>query len=185
MQRANVRFNYRDYALLPADKRYEVLDGDLCMVPAPGIKHQRVSRKMVIALSRHLKAENKGELFYAPCDVILSDEDIVQPDILFVRKERSFIIRELNLKGPPDLAIEILSPGTRDKDLEVKRKIYARFGVKEYWILDPDAETVEVLVWSELGYASAGIYSKSDRLSSPLLPHMELLLAEIFEEELS
>ena len=84
--------------------------------------------------------------------------------------------------GTPDLVIEILSPGTRGKDLEVKRKIYARFGVQEYWIVDPDAATVEVLVWGESGYASAGVFTGTDRLSSPLLPELNLPLTEIFQK---
>ena len=115
----------------------------------------------------------------APCDVILSEENVVQPDILFVRRERSGIIGEANLKGAPDLVIEILSPGTRSKDLELKRKTYARFGIQEYWVVDPEAATVEVLVWSEIGYVTAATYGKSDCLSSPLLPNFNLPLSEV------
>jgi Uma2 family endonuclease len=82
---------------------------------------------------------------------------------------------------PGQTDIEILLAGTRSKNLEIKRKIYARFGVQEYWIVDPEAATVEVLVWSEAGYARAGVYGKSERLSSPLLPELELPLSEIFQ----
>ena len=105
---------------------------------------------------------------------------MVQPDILFVAKERLRIIGKSNIPGAPDLVIEILSPGTRQKDLAIKRKIYARFGVQEYWIVDPDAATVEVLTWKESGYFTAGIYGVSDSLSSPLLPQLTLPLREIF-----
>jgi len=180
MRRAKVRFTYNDYLLLPEDKRYEILDGELYMVPAPNIKHQRVSRELEAVLLQHTKQNSLGEVFYAPCDVILSEENVLQPDILFVRKERLGIIREANLQGPPDIVIEILSERTRSKDLEVKKKIYAQFGVPEYWIVDPEADTAEVLVWSELGYVTAGVYGTQDRLSSPMLPNLNLLLSEVF-----
>ena len=181
MRRANVRFHYQDYLQLPEDKRYEILDGELCVVPAPNTKHQRISKKLEIALIQHVEGMGLGEIFDAPYDVILSEEDVVQPDILFVRKERMSIIREANISGAPDLVIEIVSPGTRQKDCEIKRKIYARFGIQEYWIVDPDAAAIEVLTWSESGYSTAGIYRKPDSLSSPLLSELILPLREIFE----
>jgi Uma2 family endonuclease len=181
MRRANVRFNYQDYLQLPEDKRYEILDGDLLVVPAPSIRHQRVSKKIQTALIRQAEEKGFGEVLDAPCDVLLSEEDVVQPDILLVRKERISIIREANISGAPDLVIEIVSPGTRQKDREIKRKIYARFGIQEYWIVEPDAAAVEVLAWGDTGYSSAGIFRKSDSLSSPLLPQLILPLHEIFE----
>ena len=180
MKRASVRFNYNDYLLLPEDKRYEILNGDLSMVPAPGTKHQR----LLINLSALLliKLRRLGTVLQAPFDVLLSHEDIVQPDILFVRKERSGIIGELNIQGSPDLVVEILSPVTRERDLGAKRKIYFKFGVQEYWIVDPEAETIDVLVWSEIGYISAGVYKKAARLYSPLLPSLKIHLSEIFRK---
>lgn len=182
MRRAKVRFNYSDYLQLPEDKRYEILDGELCVVPAPNIRHQRISRRLLLALTQHVLEMDLGEFLHAPCDVILSDENIVQPDLFLVRKERAAIIGKLNLRGAPDLVIEILSTGTRSRDLESKRKIYAVFGIQEYWVVDPEADTVEVLVWDETGYVSAGAYGKSDYLSSPLLPDLNLALVEIFED---
>ncbi len=180
MKRARVRFNYGDYLLLPEDKRYEILDGDLYMVPAPNTKHQGISKKLEMALIQYAEANGIGEVFDAPYDVILSEEDIVQPDILLVCKERAGIIGAKNLQGAPDLVVEILSEGTRGKDTEVKRKIYAAFGVAEYWIVDPEAETVEVLLLSEAGYVTASTCHKFERLSSPLLPQLDLPLVEVF-----
>jgi Uma2 family endonuclease len=180
MRRARVRFTYNDYLLLPEDKRYEILDGDLYVVAAPNTRHQRVSRKLEVALIQHTEDKGLGEILDAPYDVIFSEENVVQPDILFVRKERAGIIGEMNLQGAPDLVIEILSAGTRSKDLDLKRKIYAGFGVQEYWIVDPELATVEVLVWSELGYITAGVCGRSDRLSSPLLPDLNVPLSEVF-----
>jgi len=180
MRRAKVRFTYNDYLLLPEDKRYEILDGDLCVVAAPNIRHQSVSINLVVALFQYVRGNGLGRVLEAPCDVILSEENVVQPDILFVRKEHAGIIGETNLDGAPDVVIEIMSEGTRCKDTEVKKKIYAGFGVPEYWIVDPEAATVEVLVWRELGYVTAGVYGESDRLSSPLLPDLNLPLSEVF-----
>jgi Uma2 family endonuclease len=182
MSRANVRFNYQDYLRLPEDKRYEILDGELFVVPAPSIRHQRLSRDIFDFLLNYTRENKLGEVFYAPCDVVLSEENIVQPDILFVREERLGIIGELNICGPPDLVIEILSPGTRNKDLEIKHKIYAAFGIQEYWVVDPEAATVEVLSLSPQGFASAGVHGKPQRLSSPLLPELNLPLSEVFRD---
>ena len=180
MRRANVRFNYHDYLQLPEDKRYEILDGELYVVAAPNIKHQRVSKRLETYLIRQVEERGLGEVLHAPCDVVFSEENVAQPDILFVRQERRGIIGEMNIPGAPDLVIEILSPGTRTKDLEIKRKIYAAFGVKEYWVVDPESATVEVLIWSEPGYVRAGVYDRSQRLSSPLLPELNLPLDQVF-----
>ena len=182
MKRAKERFTYQDYLQLPEDKRYEILEGELYVVAAPNTRHQRVSRNLVFSLFQHVRERELGELLHAPYDVILSEENVVQPDILFVRKRRIGIIDEMNLRGAPDLVVEILSPGTRIKDLELKRMIYARCDVPEYWVVDPDAGTVEVLVLSDKAYASAGTFGKSDLLSSLLLPELNLPLSTVFPD---
>jgi len=182
MRQANARFTYQDYLLLPEDKRYEILDGDLRMVPAPNTCHQIVSRNLETALVNHTRRTGAGEVLNAPCDVVLALESVVQPDLLFVRSERREIITRANIQGAPDLVVEILSESSRAPDTGVKRKLYSRHGVQEYWIVDPDAATVEVLVLSETGYVSTGMRGKADRLSSPLLPDLNLPLAEIFPE---
>ncbi len=181
MKQANIRFTYSDYLLLPEDKRYEILEGELYVIAAPNTKHQRVSKRLVVALTQRLEKEGLGEVFIAPYDVVLSEDNVLQPDIVFVCKNRAGVVGELNLTGAPDLAVEILSPGSRGKDLEIKRKIYARFGVQEYWVVDPDAETIEVLAWGEIGYSTAGMFAKSDSLTSPQFPDLNLPLPEIFE----
>ena len=101
MKQSNVRFNYHDYLQLPEDKRYEILDGELYVVPAPNTRHQRISKRIQIALIRQIEENGLGEVFNAPCDVVFSEENVVQPDILFVRKERLGIIGEANLPGRP------------------------------------------------------------------------------------
>ncbi len=180
MNQANIRFNYHDYLQLPEDKRYEILEGELFVVPAPNTRHQRISKRIQTALIRQIEEKGLGEIFNAPYDVLLSEENVVQPDILFIRKDRLHIISEANFPAAPDLAVEILSAGTRQKDFAIKKKIYAKFGVKEYWAVDPDASTIEVLTWKESGYATAGIFGESDRLSSPVLPELDLPLRNVF-----
>lgn len=181
MKQANVRFNYDDYLQLPEDKRYEILEGELYVVPAPNIRHQRASKRILTALIRQIEEKDLGEVFSAPSDVVLSEENVVQPDLLLVRKERAGIIGESHIRGAPDLVVEITSPGTRQRDLAIKRKIYARFGVPEYWIVDPDANTIEVLVLIEAGYRSESVFTRSDTLNSPLFPSLRLQLTDVFQ----
>ncbi len=180
--KSNIWPKHDNYVLLLGEKRCEILEGDLYVVPAPSIRNQRISRNLEFALFQHIRSHDLGELLCSPCDVILSEENIVQPDILFVRQERRGIIGELNLRGAPDLVIKILSEPVSKKELGIQRKIYSSFGIQEYWIVDPRAYTVEILLWSELGYISAGVYNKLDRLCSPLLPSLELLLSEVFPD---
>jgi Uma2 family endonuclease len=175
---ASVRFNYTSCLLRPEDKPYKILSEDLCRIPAPDTKHQRISIALSAALFQRLRS--LGTVLEAPCDVLLSHEDIIQPDILFVLKERNGIVGKFNIQGAPDLVVEILSQAARTKDLEAKRKIYSRFGVQECWIVDAEMEIIEVQVWSEIGYITAGLYRKHAKLCSPLLPSLILPLSEIF-----
>ena len=180
VRRTNVQFSYQDSQRLPEDKRYEILDGNLYIVSSPNTKHQRISKKLLVALTRQVEGRNLGEIFVAPYDVILSDDNIVQPDIFFIAGGRVGLVGKLNLQGAPDLVIEILSAGSRKRDLETKKKIYARFGIGEYWIVDPDAEAVEVKIWSEIGFLRHAVYARSRCLSSPLLPAVKIRLQDIF-----
>ncbi len=142
-----------------------------------GVKHQRVSLRLAAALLLYAESGNLGNVLQAPYDVILSRGHVVQPDIIFVEKTRSGLIGGKNLWGAPDIAIDILPQETQEK-----RNIYSRFRVKEYWIVDPESETVEVLLWSELGYATAGIYRTPQRLSSPTLPNLRLPVSKVFAD---
>jgi len=148
--------------------------------PSFGIRHQLVSLRIAAALLRHAQHRKIGQVLQAPCDVVFSRECTMQPDIVFVQKGRSGLIEEMSLRGAPDLIVEILSQNTREKDLRTKRKIYSSFEVKEYWTVDPDSETVEVLLWSEMGYATDAVFRRSDCLSSPALPKLRLPLCKVF-----
>ena len=179
-QRSRIKFTYEDYRHTPEDKRYELLDGELIMAPAPRTAHQRTSRKIGTRWIHSLRRTTLGELFIAPCDVVLSETDVVQPDLLFVSKERSHIINEDNIRGAPDLVIEILSPSTAQRDRTLKRTLYALHGVPEYWQADTDAKIAMVLTLDDGEYKVAGIYGEGQMLVSPLLQGFTLEIDKIF-----
>jgi Uma2 family endonuclease len=134
---------YDEYCLLPDDgKRYQVIEGELFVSPAPRTTHQDIVLELASLLRAHVKAHRLGKVYVAPTDVLLSPTTVVQPDILFIRRGNMGIITELNIQGPPDLCIEVLSPGTESVDRERKMAVYARYGVQEYWIVNPMRQTV-------------------------------------------
>ena len=179
-ERSRIKFTYEDYKHTPEDKRYELLDGELIMVLAPRTAHQRTSRDILIPINTFVAENDLGEVFIAPCDVVLSDTDVVQPDLLFVSKERSHIITEDNIRGAPDLVIEILSPSTAQCDRTLKRTLYALHGVPEYWQADTDAKIAMVLTLDNGEYKVAGIYGEGQMLVSPLLQGFTLEIDKIF-----
>ncbi|MBI5379944.1 MAG: Uma2 family endonuclease [Nitrospirae bacterium] len=180
----SVKFTYEDYLLFTDDgKRHELIDGEHYMTPSPNEKHQRVSMNLSHLLSHYVKKNPKGRIYHAPFDVVLSDQDVVQPDLLFVSAARASLITEKCIQGAPDLVIEILSESTRKTDEIIKRKLYARHGVGEYWIVDPELETVKVYRRAASGdYVRAAELSREtgDTIATPLLPGLAIPLAEIF-----
>jgi Uma2 family endonuclease len=177
-----VKYTVEDYFLFPDDgKRHELIDGDHFVTPSPNTKHQRVTINLSTLLHTFVKERGLGRVFAAPYDVILSDLDVVQPDLLFVSTANSTIVTEKNIQGAPDLVVEILSEGTRRTDEVIKRKRYEQFGIKEYWIVDPELETVKVYRMTDKGYVRVAELSKdaNELLATPLLPNLNILLAEI------
>ena len=181
LKRAKVRFNYEDYCLLPEDKRYEIVDGGIHVVPAPSFRHQDLLGNVFAALREFIRKNDLGVVVVAPFDVILSPEDIVQPDLVFISRDRRDIITSRGCEGPPDLAVEIHSPSTASRDRELKRKLYATYGVAEYWLVDPDARTIEVLSLEADGYHSAGVYQENQVLTSSVVRGLELEVAEALQ----
>ena len=179
-QRSGTLVTYEDYCNLPDDERYEVIDGELIMVAAPRRVHQASSRNISTPLDMYVKSNRLGEMYYAPTDVILSDINVVQPDILFVSRERGHILADEGIRGAPDLIIEILSPSTAQLDKVRKRELYARFGVAEYWQVDTDDLSVIVLTLAGDDYEAAGMYGLGDTVVSPLLAGFTLEVDEIF-----
>lgn len=138
-------YTYHDYLNLPEDgKRYEVINGELVMVEAPNTIHQNIIIKIIYEIEDFLRQQKIGKIFCSPTDIKFNDTNVVQPDILFISKERLNIITENNINGAPNLIMEILSPGTAYYDLIGKKELYEQFGVKEYWIVDPRKQRVDV-----------------------------------------
>ena len=175
-----VRFTYEDYLNTPEDKRYELLDGELIMVASPNIPHQRAERELAFQVIGFVKRHDLGVVLFAPTDVILSDTDVVQPDLLFVSHERAHIIAHNAIHGAPDLVVEILSPSTARRDLTFKRRLYAKHGVKEYWQVNIDERRITVLSLGDNDYEVAAIYGSGETLTSPVLPCFTLAIDEIF-----
>ncbi|HEX9303777.1 MAG TPA: Uma2 family endonuclease [Thermoanaerobaculia bacterium] len=176
----SLRFTYDDYVLLPEDRRYEVIDGELYLTPAPTPYHQAVKQRIEQFLLAHVEGRGLGQILDAPCDVVLSRFDVLQPDIFFISASRRSVIGEKFISDAPDLVVEVLSPGTRRRDRVVKAKRYASFGVREMWIADPDKQTVEVFVNTEGRFRREALYAADDVLRSPLLPGLEVPLARVF-----
>ncbi len=136
------------------------------MPPAPLLQHQYVQIKLSTRLDAFVEERNLGVVFPTPTDVVLSDTDVVQPDILFVSSERSRILTRENVRGAPDLVVEILSPAIAERDRTIKLDLYAQHGVKEYWMVDPDARTITVLLRGETRFGVAGTYGEGQILRS-------------------
>jgi len=174
------KYTYEDYVNMSDDKRYELIEGELLVTPSPTPKHQRISGRLEFKLRRFIAENNLGEIFYAPCDVYLDDENVVQPDIMFISKERLNIIGEKNIQGAPCLTIEIISESSAYRDMVQKKKLYAKFGVKEYWIVIPEEESIEIYLLKDNTYQLSKRYGKDDTLETPFLKGLKIELKEIF-----
>ena len=171
---------YADYLKTSDDERYELLHGALVMAPAPLIDHQYALINLIIAIGAFVKKHKLGKVYSAPFDVVLSDTNVVQPDLLFVSTARQHSITPENIQGAPDLVVEILSPSTAERDRTVKSDLYAQHGVHEYWIVDPDARTITVFLLNEGEFEEVDTYSEGETLTSPMLTGFSIALDEIF-----
>ena len=164
------RWTYADYAALPADgNRYEIIAGVLYMTPVPGTGHQSVSARLVTFLVTHVEFAGLGRVFAAPVDVELAPDTVGQPDIVVVLDANRSRITPFRIIGAPDLVVEILSPSTAGYDRREKQDAYARAGVGEYWIVDPGAQTVELLTLAPGGYRAPGVFRGQARLPSSVV----------------
>lgn len=138
------RWTYQDYLKLPDEERYEIINGELFMVLAPNLFHQDISRNLEYLMWNYVREKNLGVVYYAPVDIVLSKENVFQPDIVFVSRDNLGILKEKAIFGVPDLVVEIISPSSIYNDMNVKREIYEKFGVKEYWIVDPANKAIQI-----------------------------------------
>jgi len=181
MSQAATKMTYAQYCLLPEDgKQYEVIDGELFMTPAPRPKHQKIVVRLTEELSRFVRENRLGEVFVAPIDVLLDRHTIVQPDVLFISIARLSIVGEDAIEGPPDLVVEVLSPSTFYKDLRKKMAAYSQFGVQEYWIVDPETQSIEVYARQDDKLQSARKFSSGETIASALLPGFRLAVKDVF-----
>lgn len=173
------KLTYADYEKIPADShRHEIIDGEWFMTPAPNLDHQTVVVNLTALLRDYVAGRKMGRVFVAPTDVVLSKNDIVQPDVLFVSKERLSVLGSRNLQGAPDLVVEVVSPSTAAIDRGVKLGLYDRGGVREYWIVDPSGKTVEI---HEFGSPRrVRVYKEGESFGSALLSGLTICLDEIF-----
>ena len=171
---------YEDYLNTPDDERWELLRGELFMVPSPSFAHQKIAGRVFSLLDIFVDEKALGDVIIAPFDVVLSPTNVLQADILFVSNSQRSIITDANAQGAPALVIEIISPSSGTRDRETKRNIYAEHGVGEYWIVDPDTRTVSVMTLEGKDFREVGQYFATDTLSSPTLPGLALDLSSIF-----
>ncbi len=172
---------YEDYLRLEDDRRYELINGRLYEMPAPGFEHQLISKAIVIALDRFVNERNMGVVVYAPFDVILSEAVVVQPDIIFISGDNLKNIKNGRLFGPPDLAIEIVSPGSYHRDRYEKFALYERYGVKEYWIVYPEYRAIEVWCLKDGKYALHTVADGSGGVESCVLKGFKVKVEEVLK----
>ncbi|MCA9458433.1 MAG: Uma2 family endonuclease [Nitrospira sp.] len=179
-----IKLTYEDYVCFPDDgKRHELIDGEHYVTPAPLTKHQRISMNLAAALHHHCQQAKAGQVFSAPTDVIFTETDVVQPDLLYIVKEQEHIITRENIQGAPDLIVEILSNSTRRRDERLKRNLYEQHGVKEYWIIDPELDSVKLYRLQDGRYSAPQELSTEQSqaaLTTPLLQGFSLSLHEVF-----
>ena len=179
----SVKFTYEDFVNFPNDgKRHEVIDGEHHVTPSPTTRHQLISMNLTRTFNRYLDRCPVGHVFAAPLDVVFSDLDVVAPDLIYISRERDGILTEQHVRGAPDLVVEVLSPGTRKTDEVTKRKLYERFGVQEYWVVDPELDAVKVYRRVEGAFARVEELSAEagSTLTTRLLPGFAVALAEVF-----
>ena len=176
-----IKFTYEDYCSAPEDKRYELHDGDLVVLPAPKERHQDVVGTLYYFLRAFVFGRKLGRVYIAPFDILFTNTDVVQPDVMFVSNDRLDIITPDNIQGAPDLVIEVLSSSTAHRDRTFKRALYARHGVGEFWLVDTDAHNIEVLLLGVEGYETAAIYGAGQTLTSPTLTDFSLNIDEVFQ----
>ncbi|MYC07181.1 MAG: Uma2 family endonuclease [Chloroflexi bacterium] len=178
------KLTYEDYANLPGDDRYELIDGELILVPSPSEFHQAILMNL-IHLLQSVRQSGLERLYCAPFDVIFTDHDVAQPNLLFIAADRADIITAANVRGAPDLVVEILSPSTSRLDRTRKRELYERHGVKEMWLVDPRERKLAVLLLRDGKLEDAGEYGTGQALVSETLGNLTIDLDDVFQGKLA
>ncbi len=179
-----VKLTYDDFVRFPDDgKRHELIDGEHYVTPSPNTKHQRILGHLHLMIGSWLEHQPIGQVFLSPFDMVFTQFDVVEPDLLYMSNERAAeILTDLNVQGVPELVIEIASPSTRRRDGSLKRTLYERTGVSEYWIVEPKGDKVRVYRREGVSFAAPIDLTREagDVLTTPLLPGLDLPLARMF-----
>jgi Uma2 family endonuclease len=174
-----ILFTYQDLVNWEDDKKqHELIEGDHIVTPSPALNHQKISVRLAHYLFLYVEENDLGEILTAPTDIVLSDIDVLVPDLLFVSNNRKEILQEKYIEGAPDLIIEILSPSSVHYDRMTKFKQYSKYGVLEYWIVDPEKQQVDVFDLKQQELIAS--FSKKDVLNTPMFGDIDLVLEKIF-----
>jgi Uma2 family endonuclease len=183
--RSDSRLTYQDFLRFPDDGlRHEIIDGVHHVTPSPNLRHQRLLGRLHYDIESILRAHPaSGQVFMAPLDVVFTNWDVVEPDLIFVAADQDHILTEANIQGSPALVVEILSRSTRKRDEQVKRDLFARGGVREYWLVDPERDVVRVFRRDADGRfaESLTLTEGTERLTTPLIPDLAIGLEELFK----
>jgi Uma2 family endonuclease len=173
-------WTYTDYCVLPQDyHRHEIIEGDHIVTPSPTTRHQKVLAALQFLLDSHIRSRKLGTLLFAPMDVVLSETSVIQPDLLFVSTLREHIITDPYVDGPPDLVIEALSAPTAAMDRGGKMRLYAKYGIPHYWIVDPQGPTLETFELRQSEYQLQAKFDSTDTAVSSLFPCLLMPMAEL------
>jgi Uma2 family endonuclease len=176
------RLTYDDLESIPQERpgdRHELIDGNLFVTPVPFTAHQEVSANITYRLGCHVRDGDLGSVLCAPVNIRFTPDNVLFPDLLFIRKDRLHVIGPMSIDAPPDLVIEIVSPETHARDVGLKQSLYARFGVQEYWIVDPGSRTVAVLSLGGDRYWAVPL-GEVGSLQSRVLPGLDFCEEEVF-----
>jgi Uma2 family endonuclease len=177
------RLTYDDFLLFPDDGlRHEIIDGEHYVTPSPNTRHQVLLGRLHVEVALYLRAHTgTGQVFLSPFDVLFTQWDIVEPDLLFIGADQESILTDKNVQGAPALVVEILSAGTRKVDENAKRQLFDRGGVREYWIVDPEFDAVRVFRRGNDGsFPLVDELTREHVLTTPMLPGLEIRLDELF-----
>jgi Uma2 family endonuclease len=181
-----VKLTYDDFVRFPDDgQRHELIEGEHVVTPSPNTRHQRIAGTLHALIWNYLEVHPIGEVFIAPFDVVMSEFNVVEPDVLYLSNERAAAaLTEAHVRGVPELVVEVMSKSTRRRDETAKRALYERMGVTEYWVVDPRGDTVRVHRHDGQGFTRPVELSGTagDILQTPLLPGIEIRLERVFRE---
>jgi Uma2 family endonuclease len=185
--RHDTRLTYEDLLLFPEDGlRHEIIDGEHYVTPAPIPRHQDLVLRLGISIGTYLEDRpDRGIVFIAPLDIVFSFHDVVEPDVIFLTPDQLDMLTDKNLSGAPAMVVEVLSPSTRKRDERIKLRLYERSGVREYWMIDPEANDVTIHRRADDGtfpLIARLSADARDTLRTPLLPEWSLDLSRLFRQ---